>query len=240
VGAADGGRTAVPSLELPDGERDVGAPDGDVRAVPADVRSRLRREVGPAADLMRVHTGAHADALARAADADAVTVGPDVHLRQGRWAPRREEGVALLAHEATHVAVLVDRGTAWRRAVGEDAEESLAMARERSLLGAGPPLAGPTVPDTLAAPRHLAADPGPAPAPAASPAGQPAHHSEVAAPAAATVPLRGSTVAAAPAMRADVQRDLAPAAPAQDLEGLRRSVIDDVMQRLRSEIERGA
>ncbi|WP_239395174.1 DUF4157 domain-containing protein, partial [Frankia sp. CiP3] len=109
-------------------------PDAELRPLPADVRSRLRREVGRATDVMRVHDGPHADARARAAGADAVTVGRDVYLRHGRWAPRREEGVALLAHEATHVAALVDPGHAWRGAIGPDAEEALARARERSLL----------------------------------------------------------------------------------------------------------
>jgi hypothetical protein len=40
-------------------------------------------------------------------------------------------------------------------------------------------------------------------------------------------------------MRADVERDLTPAA-APDLDSLRRDVIVEVMHRLRSEIERGA
>jgi hypothetical protein len=41
-------------------------------------------------------------------------------------------------------------------------------------------------------------------------------------------------------MRASVERDLTPAAAAPDLDALRRGVIAEVMQRLRSEIERGA
>jgi hypothetical protein len=187
-----------------------------------------------------VHDGPHADAQARAAGADAVTVGRDVYLRQGRWAPRREEGVALLAHEATHVAALVDPGHAWRRAIGQDAEEALARARERFLLGStlapAPsahvvvPVSPPVLPGfaalSAAPPRHGAPSAVPAPS---SPAGS--------APAAA--PPR---VAAVPSsgMRADVDRDLTPPAASPDLEALRRSLIADVLQRLRSEIERGA
>jgi len=211
----------------------------DVRAVPADVRSRLRREVGPAADLMRVHDGPQADAQARAADADAVTVGRDVYLRQGRWAPRRQEGVALLAHEATHVARLVDPGHAWHRAVGENAEEALARAREWSVLGAGrvsPPTASggaPTSPGVLpglAAPFRPALGPG---VPAAVPGPpSPMGSAAVAAHAVAAVPSSG--------MRADVDRALTPPTAAPDLEALRRSLVADVLQRLRSEIERGA
>jgi hypothetical protein len=225
---------------LPGEEPDAEAPDGDVRAVPADVRSRLRREVGPAADLMRVHAGPQADAHARAADADAVTLGRDVYLRQGRWTPRLEEGVALLAHEATHVAGLVGPGKAWRRAVGDDTEEALARARERSLLGdrpEAPPMApaggtgSPGALGGLATPFGTAPGHGTLAVASAGYAAQPA-------PAAPP----GPPVAAVPAsgMRAGVERDLAPPAPAADLDALRRGVIAEVMQRLRSEIERGA
>ncbi len=219
-------------LRLPGEERG----DDDVREVPADVRSRLRREVGPAADLMRVHAGPHADAHARAADADAVTLGRDVYLRQGRWAPRREEGVALLAHEATHVAALVDPGVAWRRAVGGVAEEALARARERSLL---PPGAAPSPTSPGGGTRSSGSSPGgadPGSAAMAAP-GYAARPGPTAAPSASSVPpavaVRGS------GMRASVERDLTPA-PAPDLDSLRRDVIVEVMQRLRSEIERGA
>ena len=213
-------------------------PDADLRPLPADVRSRLRREVGRAADVMRVHDGPHADAQARAAGADAVTVGPDVYLRQGRWAPRREEGVALLAHEATHVAALVDPGHAWRRAIGHDAEEALARARERFLLGS--PLApAPAPPVPIAVPVSSPVLPGlAAPSRHGAPAAVPAPSSLAwSAPATAPPP-----VAAVPSsgMRADVDRDLTPPAAAPDLEALRRSLIADVLQRLRSEIERGA
>jgi hypothetical protein len=224
-------------------ERDVDTPGHGVREVPADVRSRLRREVGPAADLMRVHAGPEADAQARGADADAVTKGRDVYLRQGRWAPRREEGVALLAHEATHVAALVDPGTAWRRAVGELAEEALARARERALLGVGAGgfasglRAGPGWPGALDGPATMsvtARRPG-EPAPSIGSTSPPA---AAAAPAAASAPPAVAVRSAG--TRASVDRDLTPPAPAVDLDELRRGVIAEVMQRLRSEIERGA
>jgi hypothetical protein len=125
--------------------------------------------------------------------------------------------VALLVHEATHVAALIEPGEAWRRAVGAEAEETLARARERSLLGPG------------ASPAAVMG--GPASAPMA-----------YAAPAAPAAPPSPPSVAAVPvsAMRAGVERDLTPAAPAPDLDALRRGVIAEVMQRLRSEIERGA
>lgn len=221
-GAPDGGAPDAP--DAPD-EDDA---DSELRALPGDVLARLRREVGAAADLMRVHHGPRADALARSADADAVTVGRDVHLRRERWAPRTEEGLALLAHEATHVAALIDPGVAWRRASGEAAEEALALARERSVLG--------TAPYGRGSPAGAAGHP----APVNPPRGQ-----AISAPAAPAASSGSSPSAAhsgggAPAMhRAGSERDLAPAA-APDLDALRRSVIADVMSQLRTEIERGA
>jgi Domain of unknown function (DUF4157) len=225
------------------GERGDDLADDDLREVPSDVRSRLRREVGRAADLMRVHDGPHADAQARAADADAVTVGRDVHLRQGRWAPRREEGVALLAHEATHVAGLVDPGHAWRRAVGDRAEEALARAREASLLPPGASAPSATAPG--AGTRWSGTPEGPG-----TWLGSPPGHDDLGSAAVSTgYAVRPARATAAPApppvagrgsgMRADVERDLTPAA-APDLDSLRRDVIVEVMHRLRSEIERGA
>jgi len=208
-----------------DGERH--GPDEELQEVPADVRYRLRQEVGPAADAMRVHAGPRADAVARAADADAVTVGPDVHLRQGRWAPRREEGVALLAHEATHVAGVLDPGTAWLRAVGADAEEALARARERSVLGLSQPdLSELGWSEIRHTPERAPAAPSPVPAPAPPPP--------------PGAPLPGATISAPAARTAGVERDLTSAAPAPDPAALRRDLLAEVMQRVRSEIERGA
>lgn len=204
-------------------------PADEVREVPADVRSRVRRAVGPGADLMRVHTGPRAHARARAADADAVTEGRDVHLRQGRWAPHRLEGEALLVHEATHVAGLVDPGEAWRRAVGGSAEEALARARERAVLeGAGAP--GRVRPGDATGPVGRASLPAPPP-------GRP---SPTAGP--TSGPSAGPSSGAAPGsgLRAGTERDLTPAPAGPDLDALRRDVVAEVMGRLRSEIERGA
>src|SRR6266581_859281 len=211
--------------------RPAGPAPGDEpsQTVPPDLRHRLRRAAGSAADLMRVHVGPASDALARAAEADAVTVGADVHVRRDRYAPRRPEGLALLAHEATHVAALVDPGRAWQRAVGDDHdEEALARRHERDLLGRAAtgdhrhPDVGP--PSLLAA-RAEAVLPvsagrgaaGPAPAPPAA--------------AVAAIPLAGPAI-----RRAATDRDsTAPAVP--DLESLRRSLVSEVMRQLKIEFE---
>jgi Domain of unknown function (DUF4157) len=196
--------------------------------IPPDLQHRLRRAAGPAADQMRVHVGPASDALARAAEADAVTVGTNVHVRRDRYAPQRPEGLALLAHEAMHVAALVDPGRAWRRTVGDDHdEEALARRHERDLLG------------RAAASDHPPRDAGPPallPAPAAAAPAAPA--GPAAAAPAPPVAARAAVSAVGPAIRrAAADRDAA--APAPDLESLRRELVSDVMRRLKTEFERG-
>ena len=223
----------APGAGLPD---DSSPPGGHVpgdeppQPVPPDLRHRLRQAAGPAADLMRVHVGPASDALARAAEADAVTVGADVHVRRDRYAPRRPEGLALLAHEATHVTALIDPGQAWRRTVGDDHdEEALARRHERDLLGRAAASDHPQ-PDA-GLPALLAA--GAAAVPMA-PAGRAPIGPAPAPPAAAAV-----AATAEPAIRrAATDRDTtAPAVP--DLESLRRSLVSEVMRQLKTEFERG-
>ncbi|WP_410791025.1 DUF4157 domain-containing protein [Kribbella sp. C-35] len=217
--------------------------ESEVREVPSSVRSRLRGLAGPAAEAMQVHVGRDADSIARAADADAVTVGRDVHVRQDRYAPQREDGVALLAHEATHVAALLDPGKGWRRAVGTGAEERLARDHERHVLRGSADQ--PTRPRTGRAPsddgRHTdsgtrlaGATTGIAPLSLAAGPGVPR---QAAAMPSAVMPA--AVHATAPhAARAATDRDL-DGPPAVDLESLRRGVVADVMRQIMSEYERG-
>lgn len=218
-----------------DGRSDRGVPS-EARDLPPSTRYRLRQEVGAAADAMRVHDGPHADALARAAGADAVTVGREVHLRQGRYAPHREDGQALLAHEATHVAAVLEPGHAWRKAVGDDAEERLALDRETRMLGGtwAPRTSAPLAPPILAPSGPAAIAPGHAVAPTGAGRAVPPPAPSWAPPVATTTAPPGSPRAA------DADRDLTagPAAP-PDLEALRRGVVADVMRQIKTEFERG-
>jgi hypothetical protein len=157
AGVVAGSRAAAPAPPA------TAAPVPAGRPLPPDVRARLRPLVGPAADVLRVHEGPAADALARQHTADAVTVGHDVHVRSGRLRPDEPAGFALLAHEAVHVAAAVSGASHARtRPGGVGAEEDAALAVEATahrMATGGPPPA--------------AAAPAPAPAPAA-PAGGPA------------------------------------------------------------------
>ena len=195
-------------------------PEVPGRPIPADVRRRIREVAGPGADVMRVHDDGPADAIARAHAADAVGYGLDVYFRQGRLAPDDRRGAALLAHEASHVSARIGRSQAGH-SQADVAEEAVALGVEHYLL-AGPRAAGP----------GPSAPPGwPAP---------PVPHGPVA-PAASAPALSGPAPAAAgPSMRAATDRDTgAEVTSAPDLEALRRSLVTELMSRLRTEFERG-
>src|SRR6266702_4940078 len=72
---------------------------------PLDVGTRAFNEprFGHDFSQVRVHTDARAAESARAVNAQAYTVGPDIAFRSGRYAPRTGEGQRLVAHELAHV-----------------------------------------------------------------------------------------------------------------------------------------
>ena len=195
------------------------APSSPGRPLPADLRASVRRATGLGAEQLRVHTDGPADALARQHHADAVTVGRDVHFRDGRYRPDQPEGFGLLAHEASHV---------WSGPAGADprrADDLERTARRHELAGraaAQTATRGPARFDLTPAP--WSAGPGPLPT-------RPERVPE---------PSRPPGPAAQPAA-APAGRDLAVAAPPPlDVDALRRSLIDELKRQLRTESERGA
>lgn len=112
---------------------DVASSSGLPMPFPADLGEQLRPVVGPGLDRVVLHDGdadPAADAVARAHDAAAVTVGQQIFLRQGRFRPQSPQGRGLLAHEAVHATQSTRPGTAWRRATagGRAREEQAAHA----------------------------------------------------------------------------------------------------------------
>jgi hypothetical protein len=123
---------------------------GTGRRLPAWLVDQLEPELaalGRAVDVehVLVHEGAEADALCRELGAHAFALGRHVVFRSGRFDPASAEGVALLAHELTHV---------WQQARGMvAASETLeADARRVGDLVAASPGAGVPARDTGAAP----------------------------------------------------------------------------------------
>lgn len=68
----------------------------------AGTRSLMERRLGAGFGHVRVHADARAAASAHALGAEAYTVGGSIMFAPGRYAPDREEGRELLAHELVH------------------------------------------------------------------------------------------------------------------------------------------
>jgi hypothetical protein len=223
VAASDGyrstGPTDVPAIaEAPEQRTD--------KVLPVDVRARLEEVAGPGAAEMRVRVDPHADAVARAQRADAVTVGYEVHLRSGRYRPDTRDGFALLAHEASHVTALLGRGPAQRSAPGGTAAEEDEARRIETLARSPIPARFPRTSR---------------PVPASFPPIPAGPGQRGSAPLASAAPPNGSAPlpAAGTPMRADTDRLTAAEPAGFDIEALRRSLIDDLMVRVRTDFERG-
>lgn len=72
------------------------------RALGRKTRGAFEKAFGRDFSGVRVHTGAAADRLTRAAGARAMTDGQHVFFRRGEYSPHTERGRSLLAHELTH------------------------------------------------------------------------------------------------------------------------------------------
>ena len=208
---------AVPKPSAAAVERAEEAPAAEEGAMlPADTRERLRPDFGEAIDAMRVYDDDRADRLSRRHHADAVTIGRDVYFREGVFQPHERRGLALIAHEATHVLESMKPTAAWQRSTlaGAAEEERHAARRERAAL-----------------------DPERRPAPGAPPADH-----RVLAP----VPVlsRAPSPEARP-MKADVDRPLpseaaSPRPAADALEDMKRALYRDILDQIRTDFERGA
>jgi hypothetical protein len=168
---------------------------------------------------VRIHTGQAADAAARRLNADAVSFGRSIIFRGSKFDPHSAAGLALLGHELTHVAypeAARSAGSPDRTAIAR--EELAAVENERRVLQDA---TGHRVMST----------------PVAVGPRQPTPH----------------VLRSAPAPRAaSVDRGLAPpptdsgsltASPelsAQQLGALKEAIYRDLMDRIRTEFERGA
>jgi Domain of unknown function (DUF4157) len=73
------------------------------RPLDPDVRAFMEPRFGHDFSRVHVHAGAQAAESARAIDAVAYTVGPDIVFDKGEYRPDTSDGRRLLAHELTHV-----------------------------------------------------------------------------------------------------------------------------------------
>lgn len=84
-------------------ESGINAARGGGSPLDTSVRAPMERAFGADFSGVRVHTGAHSDALNDAVQAKAFTTGQDVFFRSGEFNPGSSAGKELLAHELTHV-----------------------------------------------------------------------------------------------------------------------------------------
>ncbi|HMG55477.1 MAG TPA: DUF4157 domain-containing protein, partial [Kofleriaceae bacterium] len=72
------------------------------RPLPADLRSRLEAALRADLAAVRVHDGAVSDAAAKQINANAFTLGKNIHFARGRYQPSTRDGQELIAHEVAH------------------------------------------------------------------------------------------------------------------------------------------
>jgi hypothetical protein len=112
------------------------------------VRNYLARTLDIRIPAVRIYANQAADQVARHQQADAVAYGRNILFRGGKYDPSTRQGLALLGHELTHVA----RGEASHPALPN--EEAAALQNEQRMLDgfhdlpstplAAPPLFGPS------------------------------------------------------------------------------------------------
>jgi hypothetical protein len=196
----------------------AGALHGLARTLDPYVQGWLSRLLDLRIPAVRIHTGQAADATARRFHADAVSLGPDIMFRAGRFAPDSASGLGLLGHELTHVAqARSDRSAAPLDRAALDREEAVALENEKRVLQRATAKPGMTA--------NLATLPRPTPlrAPTHAPAPRAASVDRAVAPSA-----DGDAVSSAPELSA------------QQLGALKEVIYRDLMDRIRTEFERGA
>jgi hypothetical protein len=92
----------VPEV-TPDLASRIHALRGGGKPLPDATRAFFEPRFGSDFSHVRVHADARAAAAARAVNARAFTVGPDIVFGGAQYAPGTTEGRQLLAHELTHV-----------------------------------------------------------------------------------------------------------------------------------------
>jgi hypothetical protein len=196
-----------------------GALHGLARTLDPYIQGWLSRLLDLRIPAVRIHTGQAADTMARRFNADAVSFGPDIMFRAGRFAPDSATGLGLLGHELTHVArARSDRFAGPPDRTALDREEIVAIENEKRVL------------------QHARGEPAVAAIVAAMPR---------------EAPSRAVTRAPAP-RAASVDRGVAPATgdsdvlsaspelSAQQLGVLKEVIYRDLMERIRTDFERGA
>lgn len=103
VQAKAAGPTAAAGFEVSKGlEQRLTASKGGGSPLPAEVRGFMEPRFGADFSGVRVHTDGAAAGMSQQIQAKAFTLGQDIYMGAGQYAPDTDAGKRLLAHELTH------------------------------------------------------------------------------------------------------------------------------------------
>ena len=133
----DGAGILPGGLVHPDVQSAIAASRGRGSLLSRDASRRLESAYGEPLGSVRIHTGEHAAALARAVSARAFTVGSDVFFARNEYDPASAGGRELIAHEVAHVVQQRGAPAAGRLSVSQpgDASERDAEAMAHDAIG---------------------------------------------------------------------------------------------------------
>lgn len=114
-------------------------PTASSAALPATARKFMEQRLGASFASVRIHAGGSPALETARSGARAITRGEEISFAPGQFAPHTQEGMALIAHELTHV-VQQRRGVAGRVSSMARLEQE-AQTVERSLLSHATPAA---------------------------------------------------------------------------------------------------
>jgi hypothetical protein len=198
----------------------AGALQGFAQTLEPQVQGYLSRLLDLRIPAVRIHTGQAADAAARRLNADAVSFGRSIMFRAGKFDPDSAAGLGLLGHELTHVAQAAgaesDRSAGARGRAALARDELAAIENERRLL------------------QHARWQPVAPARPPAAPREPTSRAPKVAAPPRAAAVDRGVAAARPEGVSS------APEFTPQQLGALQEAIYRDLMDRIRTEFERGA
>jgi len=132
--------------------------------LPDEFRAAIERTTGRDVSHVRVHTGPESEAAALGLDAEAFTIGSDIHLPAASYSPESPSGRYLVAHETAHaIQQRGSPGPPHALALSQPGDESETEADRvaQSVTGPGDALPGPCAPpESLVSPgsaqRHVA------------------------------------------------------------------------------------
>jgi hypothetical protein len=130
------GNAAV--IQLLNGQNPASAPKTSVQRLPDPLNEPLEKLFGESMGDVPIHTDAHADHLARAANTDAVAHDGAIYFRQGAYRPGTQAGNAVIAREATHIARGKMTGAAQRKPGASDRREADEIADIVGTMDANP------------------------------------------------------------------------------------------------------